>query len=84
MPQADRRKRALNRIRCADVAPIGGREIVISQQAVAVFLQAIGRLGVFAFEGLEEQVERFISLAQRGCLPDLVQHSLGLRLDAFR
>ena len=47
--QTDRRKGGLDRSRRPQVHPVLGRKVVASQQHLAVFLQALNRLGELLF-----------------------------------
>ncbi|MCX7179623.1 MAG: hypothetical protein NTX56_12930, partial [Proteobacteria bacterium] len=62
--------------------PVLGREALVSQQWFAVFLQARRRVGVLGFEGPDEQVEGLVRRLPRRGLPDLLQHLLGLAVQA--
>ena len=81
---ADRRERALDRVRCSQVLPVFGGEVVEGEQRVAVFGQAIGRLFEFQRVALDEGVERGLSGGLGLGHPDLLQRTLGLWLLALR
>ena len=57
-----------------------GWKLVEGQQRRFVFGQAFGRLRVFRCIGLEEGIERQVSVLARVCHPDLVQVGFRFRL----
>ena len=63
-------------------SPIG-REVVECQQRLAVSGQAVGRVRVLRFIGGEEEVQGPVRLRLRRRHPDVVEHCLGVRLDAL-
>src|SRR5271155_3237244 len=64
--------------------PVFGREVVESQQRVAILNQAFDRLVVFDGPGFDEGVERRERILLGLCHPDLLERPLGLRVLALR
>ena len=60
-----------------------GRETVKGQQLVTILDQAFRGLRVFCLEGFDEQIEGGMCVLARFCLPDVMQHFLGLGLAAL-
>jgi len=57
-----------------------GWEVVEGQWLIAILDQAFDCLGLSRFEGFNEQIEGGIRIFSRFCLPDIMQHFLGLGL----
>src|SRR5271170_4425003 len=64
--------------------PVFGREVVESQQRVAILNRAFDRLVVFDGPGFDEGVERRERILLGLCHPDLLERPLGLRVLALR
>ncbi len=60
-----------------------GWEVVEGQQSVPVLDQAFCCPRILRLEGLQEQIERGMSVFAGLGLPDVMQHFLGLGLDPF-
>ena len=80
---ADRRERALDRVRRAQMLPMLGREVVEGEQRSAILLQAGGCLLEFQRVGGQEGIEGLLGILARGSHPDVLQDALGLGLLAL-
>src|SRR6266568_4309489 len=78
------KKSLVHLIRCGQMLPVLGREVVEGQQRVAILAQALDRLVVFDAPGLDEGVERHERILLGLGHPDLLQRPLGFRLLALR
>lgn len=79
-----RRERRLDRVGCAQVLPVFGREFVESQQALPILLQRIRGLRVFRCINRYEPIECGVGVGARGSHPDGLQISLGAALLRLR
>src|SRR3954470_8315537 len=80
---ADRRERALDRVRGPQVLPVLGGKIVEGEQGVAVLHEARDRLVVLDPVGLDKGLEGDQRLLFGLGHPDLLQRALGLPLQAL-
>ena len=71
-------------LRRAQMLPVLGREVVESEQRVAILDQAFDRLVVFDAPGFDEGVERRERILLGLGHPDLLQRPLGFRVLALR
>src|ERR1700740_3480908 len=78
------RERAFNDVRRTQMFPMLGREVVESEERIAILDEAFDRLLVFDAPDLDEDVERRKRLLLGFRHPDLLQRSLGFRLLALR
>ena len=83
-PVSYRPEGGLNRIRCLDVSPVLGREVIESHQFLPVFLKTPRRSEIFVLVRFYEQVKSLVRIFFRFALPDVVQLPLGLGLGRLR
>lgn len=79
-PMPDGGECALDRVRCPDVFPMLGGEVVEGEQVGAVLAQAFHRPVIFHAVSLDEEVEGDICLGFGFGHPDFLQVRLGLGL----
>ncbi len=63
--------------------PVLRREVIERHHLFTIFLQTDGSLRVFWFIHFDEQIEGLFGIRFCLSLPDVVQRTLGLRLDSF-
>src|ERR1700741_1196438 len=78
------RERAFNDVRRTQMFPMLGREVVESEERIAILDEAFDRLLVFDAPDLDEDVERCKRILLGFRHPDLLQRALGFRLLALR
>ena len=76
--QADRGEGRFNRVRGSHMLPVFGGEVVVGQEHVAVFLQAVGRFGRLGRVVLQEMIKGFDRFRPSRGHPDLVPNTIGL------
>ena len=80
----DRREDALDRIGGPQVNPVLGREVVEGQELLSIFVETLDRLRILGLIGLDEQIERLVSMRTRVSHPDLMELLFGTGLQALR
>ena len=84
MSEANRGERRFDRVRCAEVSPLRGREVVEAQQHVAILPQTLARSRILGIVLGQEVIERVARCLACLGLPDIVQVALGPRLHTLR